>query len=81
MQKQGKESVRMRFTLYFLHRRTSRGGEGGCPPPPPSYRNFSNISGKTLMIRAKVHGRKYSKMLSKPDLKATFSDVCLVKTE
>ena len=33
------------------------------------------------MIRAKVLGRKYSKMLSKPDLKATFSDVCLVKTE
>ena len=33
------------------------------------------------MIRAKVLGRKYSKRLSKPDLKATFSDVCLVKTE
>ena len=33
------------------------------------------------MIRAKVLWRKYSKRLSKPDLKATFSDVCLVKTE
>ena len=33
------------------------------------------------MIRANVLGRKYSKRLSKPDLKATFSDVCLVKTE
>ncbi len=33
------------------------------------------------MIRAKVLGRTYSKRLSKPDLKATFSDVCLVKTE
>ena len=33
------------------------------------------------MIRAKVLGRKYSKRLSKPDLKATSSDVCLVKTE
>ena len=33
------------------------------------------------MIRAKVLGRKYSNRLSKPDLKATFSDVCLVKTE
>ena len=33
------------------------------------------------MIRAKVFWRKYSKRLSKPDLKATFSDVCLVKTE
>ena len=33
------------------------------------------------MIRTKVLGRKYSKMLSKPDLKATFSVVCLVKTE
>ena len=33
------------------------------------------------MIRAKVLGRKYSRMLSKPDLKATFSNVCLVKTE
>ena len=33
------------------------------------------------MIRAKVLGRKYSKRLSKPDLRATFSDVCLVKTE
>ena len=33
------------------------------------------------MIRAKVLGRKYSKRLSKPDLKATFYDVCLVKTE
>ena len=33
------------------------------------------------MIRAKVLGRKYSKRLLKPDLKATFSDVYLVKTE
>ena len=33
------------------------------------------------MIRAKVLRRKCSKMLSKPHLKATFSDVCLVKTE
>ena len=33
------------------------------------------------MIRVKVLGRTYSKRLSKPDLKATFSDVCLVKTE
>ena len=33
------------------------------------------------MIRAKVLARTYSKRLSKPDLKATFSDVCLVKTE
>ena len=33
------------------------------------------------MIRAKVLGRKLSERLSKPDLKATFSDVCLVKTE
>ena len=33
------------------------------------------------MIRAKVLGRKYSKRSSKPDLKATISDVCLVKTE
>ena len=33
------------------------------------------------MIRAKVLRKKYSKRLSKPDLKATFSDVCLVKTE
>ena len=65
--------------LAYYHRRTSRGGEGGCSPP--SYRNFFNISGKTLMIRAKVLGRKYSKRLSKPDLKATFSDVYLVKTE
>ena len=33
------------------------------------------------MIRAKVLGRNYSKRLSKPDLKGTISDVCLVKTE
>ena len=33
------------------------------------------------MIRAKILGRKLSERLSKPDLKATFSDVCLVKTE
>ena len=33
------------------------------------------------MFRAKVLGRKYSKRLLKTDLKATFSDVCLVKTE
>ena len=33
------------------------------------------------MIRAKVLGRKHPKRLSKPDLKATFSAVCLVKTE
>ena len=33
------------------------------------------------MIRAKVLGRKHPKRLSKPDLKATFSVVCFVKTE
>ena len=33
------------------------------------------------MIRAKVLGKKHSKRFSKPDLKASFSDVCLVKTE
>ena len=33
------------------------------------------------MIRAKVLGRKLSERLSKPDLKATFSNVSLVKTE
>ena len=33
------------------------------------------------MIRAKVLGRKHSEGLSKPDLKVTFSDVCLVKME
>ena len=33
------------------------------------------------MIWARVLRRKYSKRLSKPDLKATCSDVCLVKTE
>ena len=33
------------------------------------------------MIWAKVLCRKHSKRLSKPDLEATFSDVCLVKTE
>ena len=42
---------------------------------------FEFFSGKTLMIRAKVIGRKHSKKLSKADLKAAFSDVCLVKTE
>ena len=43
----------------LLHGRTGRGGEGGCSTP--SLRNFWNFSGKTLMIRAKVLGRKYSK--------------------
>ena len=33
------------------------------------------------MIRTKVLRSKHSKRLSKPDLKGTFSDVCLVKTE
>ena len=33
------------------------------------------------MIRAKVVAKKYSERLSKPDLKATLSDVCLVKTK
>ena len=45
-----------------MRRRTSRGGgegEEGCRPP--SYRNFWNISGKTLMIRAKVLGRNVVK--------------------
>ena len=37
-----------------------------------SYRIFLYISGKTLMIRAKVLGRKYSQMLSNPDLKGYF---------
>ena len=44
----------------------------GCGPP---------VSGKTLMIPAKVLGRKHSKRLSRPDLWATFSEVRLVKTE
>ena len=57
---------------HSTHRRTSRGGEGGCSPP--SHRNFWFFSGKTLTIRANVLGRKYSKRLWKPD-------VCLVKTE
>ena len=61
------------------HRRTSRGDEGGCSSP--SHRNFWFFSGKTPTIRANILGRKYSERLSKPDLKATFSDVCLVKTE
>ena len=59
-----------------LHKRTSQGSEGGCSPP--SYRNFWNFSGKTLMIRAKVLGRKLSERLSKPDY---FLHVCLVKME
>ena len=42
-----------------VHRRTSWGGEGGCSAP--SYRNLRNFSGKTLVIRAKVLGRKHSK--------------------
>ena len=64
---------------YLVDIGVRAGGEGGCSPP--SYRNFWKFSGKTLMIRAKVFGRKYSKRLSKPDLKVTFSDVCLVKME
>ena len=45
-----------------------------CPPPPP-------VTDIWSFLRAKVLGRKHSKRLSKPDLKATFSAVCLVKTE
>ena len=36
------------------HRRTSRGGGGGCRHP--SYKNFWNCSCKTLLIRAKYSG-------------------------
>ena len=56
------------------------GGTRGAAAPPVT-EIFEFFSGKTLMIRANVLGRKYSKRLSKPVLKATFSDVCLVKTE
>ena len=79
--------VCMYVCMLQWHRRTSRGvRRRGCsspppPPPHPSYRNFCNFSGKTLMIRAKVLRRKHHKRLSKPDLKATFSVVYLVKTE
>ena len=72
--------IQYHLALIWKHRRTSRGGEGGCSPPP-SHSDFWIFSGKTLMIRANVLGRKFSKRLSKPVLKATFSDVCLVKTE
>ena len=46
------------------HRRTSRGARGAVAPPVTEIFEF---------FRAKVLGRKYSKRLSKPDLKATFS--------
>ena len=59
--------------MLGIRRRTSRGGGGA--------RAKGNFSGKTLIFRAKVLGRKHYKRLSKPDLKATFSDVCHVKTE
>jgi len=37
--------------------------------------------GKALMIQARVHGRKHSKRKLSPDLLATYSGVCLVKTD
>ena len=60
-----------RYSIFAIngHRRTSRGGggggEGGCSPPVTIF--LKKVSGKTLMIRAKVLGRKYSKRLSKPE--------------
>ena len=53
------------------------GGPGGLQPPPVT-EIFEIFSGKTLMIRAKVLGRKLSERLSKPDY---FLHVCLVKME
>ena len=46
-------------TLGIGVRAGGGGCEGGCSPP--SYEKFWNFSGKTLVIRAKVFGRKYSK--------------------
>ena len=43
--------------------------------------NFVQFSAKTLIIRTKVLGRKYSKRQLRTGLLATFSDVCLLKTE
>ena len=62
------------------HRRTSRGGRGGLQPP--QLQKFLKYFGQN----ADDFGQKYSgentlKCLSKPDLKNTFSDVCLVKAE
>ena len=29
--------------VAFNHRRTGRGGEGGCSPPPPKKKNFGQL--------------------------------------
>ena len=60
-----------------MYVRAGGGGEGGAAPPVTEMFEIFQ-SGKTL-IRVKALGRKHPKRLSKPDLKATFSDVCLVR--
>ena len=66
----------LKFT--FIHRRTSRGSEEGCSPPVTEILKFF---GQNADDSGKVFERKCSIRLSKPDLRVTFSDVCLVKTE
>ena len=57
------------------HRRTSRGGLQA-----PQLQIFLKLFVQNAIDSGKVLGRKHSERFSKPDLKATFSDVCLVKT-
>ena len=64
-------SLNMSFKIIGVRAGGSRGAAA-----PPVTEIFGNFSGKTLMIRAKALQRKYSKRLSKLDLKATFFDVC-----
>ena len=63
------------FSTFFKcsHIGVRAGGARGAAVPP--------VTDVFEIFWAKVLGRKLSERLSKPDLKTTFSHVCLVKTE
>ena len=71
-------TIAKRFTLILPIGVRAGGARGAAAP---RLQKFLKFFGQNADDSGKVLGRKYSKRLSKPDLKATFSDVCPVKTE
>ena len=65
--------------LPLCHKHIGVRAGGGASAPPVT--EILKFFGQNADDSGKSSRKKYSKRLSKPDLKATFSDVCLVKTE
>ena len=65
--------------FYAIHLKNI-GARAGGGLQAPQLQIFLKLFVQNAIDSGKVLGRKHSERFSKPDLKATFSDVCLVKT-